>query len=378
MKKILLTCTDLMAIQFFTEHIKFWHEKGYRVDLVCSPVGGRVNELVKFFSNIENGSIRTVALNRSPFKISNLKGFLQLKKIAKQDHYDFVVTNEPVMGLLTRLAFANKKGTKVTYIAHGFHFYKGGSKLNNLIYRSIEGFAARFTDALVTINKEDLEAAKDFKLKKNGTIRYIPGIGVNTSKFYKSSSEDRIEIRQELGLSHNDFVVAVVGELNDNKNQETIIRAIASLENTCPNLKALFMGKGEKAEYLEDLCRELNIDDRIRFLGYRHDVNRILSVCDMGASASFREGLPLNIIEEMASGLPVVASENRGHRDIVTENCGALLQNNTPEYFAGAFYDLYKSPEKCISISQNNLELCKRFDIDAVRISLLSIIEDQE
>lgn len=376
MKKILLTCTDLMAIQFFTEHIKFWHEKGYRVDLVCSPVGGRVNELVEFLDGIENGSIRTVALNRSPFKISNLKGYLQLKKIAKENHYDFVVTNEPVMGLLTRLAFANKKRTKVTYIAHGFHFYKGGSKLNNLIYKSIEGFASHFTDTLVTINKEDFEAAKDFKLKKNGTIRYIPGIGVNTSKFYKSTKEDHIKIREELGISHNDFVIAVIGELNDNKNQETIIKAVASLKNECPNLKSVLMGKGEKSEYLKDLCNELDINDRICFLGYRHDVNRVLSVCDLGASASFREGLGLNIIEEMASGLPVVASENRGHRDIVTESNGALLQKNTAEEFSKAFYDLYKSPEKCKAISENNLELCKRFDIDAIKVSLLSIIED--
>lgn len=376
MKKILLTCTDLMAIQFFTEHIKFWHEKGYQVDLVCSPVGGRVNELVEFFGDIENASIRTVALSRSPFKISNLKGFLQLRKIAKQEHYDFVVTNEPVMGLLTRLSFANKKETKVIYIAHGFHFYKGGSRLNNLIYRSIEGFAARFTDALVTINKEDFDAAKDFKLKKNGAIRYIPGIGVNTSKFYKSPEEDYIEIRKELGLSHDDFVIAVVGELNDNKNQETIIRAVASIKNECPKLKAIFMGKGEKAEYLESLCRELNVDDRICFLGYRHDVNRILSICNLGASASFREGLPLNIIEEMASGLSVVASENRGHRDIVTEDSGALLQNNTADDFAKAFYDLYNSPEKCEAISKNNLEICKKFDIEAIKASLLSIIED--
>lgn len=375
MKKILLTCTDLMAIQFFTEHIKFWHEKGYYVDLVCSPVGGRVNELVEFFGGIENSSIRTVALNRSPFKISNLKGYLQLRKIAKKDHYDIVVTNEPVMGLLTRLAFANKKGTKVTYIAHGFHFYKGGSKLNNLIYKAIEGFAAHFTDALVTINKEDFEAAKEFKLKKNGTVQYIPGIGVNTSKFYKSSKEDCIEIRKELGLSDDDFVVAVIGELNDNKNQDAIIRAIASLKNECPNLKALFMGKGEKLEYLKNLCSKLNINDRIYFLGYRHDVNRILSVCNLGASASFREGLPLNLIEEMASGLPIVASENRGHRDIVTEDSGVLLQENTVEEFAKAFWNLYKSPEKCGAISKNNLELCKRFDIDAIKTLLLSIIE---
>ena len=375
MKKILLTCTDLMAIQFFTEHIKFWHEKGYYVDLACSPVGGRVDELIEFFGDIENSSIRTIALNRSPFKISNLKGYLQLMKIAQKEYYDIVVTNEPVMGLLTRLAFANKKETKITYIAHGFHFYKGGSKLNNLIYKTIEGFAAHFTDSLVTINKEDFEIAKEFRLKKNGKIHYIPGIGVNTSKFYKSSKEDSIEIRKELGLSVDDFVVAVIGELNDNKNQETIIRAVASLKSECPNLKVLFMGKGEKAGYLKNLCSELNIDDRIHFLGYRHDVNRILSVCNLGASASFREGLPLNIIEEMASGLPIIASENRGHRDIVTEDSGVLLQVNTGEEFAKAFRDLYKSPEKCEVLSKNNLEHCKKFDIDAVRTLLLSIVE---
>ena len=375
MKKILLTCTDLMAIQFFTEHIKFWHEKGYHIDLACSPVGGRVNELIEFFDSIENSSLRTVALSRSPFKVSNLKGYLQLRKIAKKDHYDFVVTNEPVMGLLTRLAFANKNKTKVTYIAHGFHFYKGGSKLNNLIYKAIESFAAHFTDSLVTINKEDFEAAKEFKLKKTGTVHYIPGIGVNTSKFYKTSKEDYIEIRKDLGLSDGDFVVAVIGELNDNKNQAAIIKAIALLKNECINLKALFMGKGQKTEYLKNLCKELEIDDRIHFLGYRHDVNRILSVCNLGASASLREGLGLNIIEEMAAGLPIVSSENRGHRDIVTKDNGVLLQKNTAEDFAKAFLDLYKSPEKCETISKNNLELCKKFDINSVKTLLFSIIE---
>lgn len=375
MKKILLTCTDLMAVQFFTEHIKFWHENGYCVDLACSPVGGRVNELVEFLDGIRNSSIKTVALNRSPFKISNLKGFLQIIKIAKKEHYDSVVTNEPVMGLLTRLAFANKKGTKVIYIAHGFHFYKGGSKLNNIIYKAIEGFAAHFTDSLVTINKEDFEAAKEFSLKKNGTVHHIPGIGVDTSKFYKSSKENCMEIRKELGLSGDDFVVAVIGELNDNKNQEVIIRAIASLKDECLGLKALFMGKGEKAEYLENLCSELNVDDRIQFLGYRRDVNRVLSVCNLGVSASVREGLGVNIIEEMASGLPIVASENRGHRDIVTEDSGVLLQATSFDEFAEAILNFYKSPEKCEAISKNNLELCKQFDVKAVKPLLLSIIE---
>lgn len=375
MKKILLTCTDLMAVQFFTEHIKFWHENGYYIDLVCSPVGGRVDDLVEFFGNIRNGSIKTVALNRSPFKISNLKGFLQLRKIAKKEHYDIVVTNEPVMGVLTRLAFADKKETKVIYIAHGFHFYKGGPKLSGSIYKIIESFIAHFTDSLVTINKEDFQAAKKFILRKNGMVHHIPGIGVNTSKFYKSTKEDCVEIRKELGLSGGDFAVAVVGELNDNKNQEIIIRAIATLKDECPGLKALFMGKGEKAEYLENLCNKLNVEDRIQFLGYRRDVNRVLSVCNLGVSASIREGLPLNIIEEMASGLPIVASENRGHKDVVIEDCGILVQLTSVEEFAKAILSFYKSPEKCEAASEKNLKRCKQFDVETVKPLLLSIIE---
>lgn len=375
MKKILLTCTDLMAVQFFTEHIKFWHENGYYIDLVCSPVGGKVNNLVEFFSKIKNGSIKTVALNRSPFKISNLKGFLQLRKIAKKEHYDIVVTNEPVMGVLTRLAFAHKKETKVIYIAHGFHFYKGGPKLSGSIYKIIESFTAHFTDVLVTINKEDFEAAKKFRLRKNGMVHHIPGIGVNTSRFYKSSEDERAVIRKELGLSEGDFAVAVVGELNDNKNQEVIIRAIASLKDECSGLKALFMGTGEKAEYLMKLCNQLNADDKIQFLGYRSDVDRILSACDLGISASIREGLGLNIIEEMASGLPIVASENRGHKDVVTEDCGILVQPTSADEFAKAILSYYKSSEKCEAASKKNLERCKQFDVEVVKPLLLNIIE---
>lgn len=375
MKKILLTCTDLMATQFFTEHINFWHENGYYIDLVCSPVGGKVNKLVEFFSKIKNGSIRTVALNRSPFKISNLKGFLQLRKIARKEHYDIVITNEPVMGVLTRLAFADKKDTKVIYIAHGFHFYKGGPKLSGLIYKIIERFTAHFTDILVTINKEDFEAAKKFRLRKNGIVHHIPGIGVNTSRFYKSTGDERAVIRKELGLSEDDFAVAVVGELNDNKNQDVIIKAIGSLKDECPGLKALFMGIGEKSDYLMKLCNQVNADDRIQFLGYRSDIDRILSACDLGISASIREGLGLNIIEEMASGLPIVASENRGHKDVVAENCGILVSPDSVEEFAKAILTYYKSSEKCEAASVNNLERCKQFDVEVVKPLLLNIIE---
>ena len=198
MKKILLTCTDLMAVQFFTEHINYWHEKGYCVDLVCSPVGGKVDNLIEFYNGIKNGSVRTITLNRSPFKISNLKGFSQLGKIAKNEHYDVVVTNEPVMGVLTRLAFAHKKDMKVIYIAHGFHFYKGGSKLTNIIYKTIESFTAHFTDLLVTINKEDFELYTTYENSQITGVK-LQGIHLDSKELvsYPLVREQQIRMENE-------------------------------------------------------------------------------------------------------------------------------------------------------------------------------------
>jgi glycosyltransferase EpsD len=198
---------------------------------------------------------------------------------------------------------------------------------------------------------------------------------VDTAKFYKSSEDERKEIRKELGLSTNDFVVAIIGELNDNKNQEVIIKAIASIKDKCPRLKALLMGVGENADKLKTLCSQLNTDDIITFLGYRTDIDKILSVCDLGVSASIREGLGLNILEEMASGLPVVASANRGHKDLVTKESGILVDITSVGEFAEAIMTFYNSPEKCEAASKNNLERCKKFDLELVKPLLLSIIE---
>lgn len=375
MKKILLTCTDLMAIQFFTEHISHWVQSGYCVHLACSAVGGRLEDIKELYKDEKNVSVSVLSLQRSPFSFSNYKGYKELKEHLKHNHYDCIVTNEPVMGLVTRLA-ARKYDTRVIYIAHGFHFYKGGSAFKNTIFKTIERFAARYTNTLITINTEDYKAAQSFRLRKNGTIHLLPGIGVNTKRFSPAVSDQRKIMRTALGLQQDEIGIAVIGELNDNKNQQVLIRAMEILIKKHPEAKLLLLGKGDNLSTYEALAASCNVRDHVIFLGYRKDVPQVLSACDIGVSASYREGLPLNLIEEMATGLPIVASVNRGHVDILDEHKGGLFcRENTPEAFAEAFACLCQDERMRKAYGEYNLEHCKRFDISIVKERLLNLID---
>ena len=133
MKKILITSTDMMMMQFLLPHVYFLREQGYDVEVACSNVGGRIHEVI---NAVGKEKVHNVELYRNPIKIGNLKGLKQLKKIVNSGNYDLVWTNEPVMGVMTRIAAkkARKKGTKVVYMTHGYHFFKGGQKKYKIFY----------------------------------------------------------------------------------------------------------------------------------------------------------------------------------------------------------------------------------------------------
>ena len=214
MKKILETSTDMMMMQFLVPHVKYLREQGYDVEVACSEVGSRFAEVQNTLGEDKTHRVR---LQRNPLKPSNLKGLSDLKRIINSGNYDLIWTNEPVMGIMTRLAAkkARKKGTKVVYMVHGFHFFKGGSKLNWCLYYPIEKMMASKADMIVTVNIEDYQRAQTFKVKQ---VKYIHGIGINTERLKKI--ETRTDIRKELGLVDDAFIILSVGELNQNKNQE--------------------------------------------------------------------------------------------------------------------------------------------------------------
>lgn len=265
----------------------------------------------------ENGVIlHQIDFVRSPYNIpANIKAYRQLKNLMVKEKFSGVHCHTPMAGALARLA-ANATRTKpVLYTAHGFHFYKGCPLKNKLIYQTAETFLARYTDAQITINREDFAAAQKFPLR--GKAYYVPGIGVDVKKI-SSVQVDRAKKRAELGIPEDAFVFVSVGELNENKNHRTVIRAFAKTDMA--NSYYLICGEGElKQEHLK-LTEELGVSDRVRFLGFRTDVSEILRSCDCFVFPSFREGLSVSLMEAMAAGLPCIASRIRGNVDLLPDS----------------------------------------------------------
>ncbi|WP_455655304.1 glycosyltransferase family 4 protein [Phascolarctobacterium sp.] len=254
---------------------------------------------------------------RLPFSRQNITAYKQMRQIIQENKYDIIHCHTPVAGVLTRLAARSSKDTTVIYTAHGFHFYKGVPLLNWLIYYPVERFCAKFTDKLITINQEDYTRAKSWSLRNNGKVYYIPGVGVDIEKIHNISI-DKEQKKNELGIPNGIKVLLSVGELNENKNHEIIIKALSKLDNK--EFVYLICGKGKLKEYLQNLAQKLGIGDKVKLLGYRTDVLEICKIADLFIFPSKREGLPVSLIEAMACGVPCIASDVRGNRDLLSSD----------------------------------------------------------
>ena len=296
---------------FHLPYLKWFKEHGYEVHVAAK------NDFISEPCIIPNcDKYYDVKFARFPFSKTNIKAYKQLKKLIQENNYDIIHCHTPVAGVLTRLAARRNKNTTVIYTAHGFHFLKGAPLLNWLIYYPVERFCARYTDKLITINKEDYERAKRFKLRKNGKVYYVPGVGINLEKIQNLKVNVK-QKKKELGISKNIPILLSVGELNKNKNHETVLQALSKLKDQ--NFIYLICGRGVLKEYLERKIQELHLENKAKLLGYRSDVIKILKTADLFIFPSKREGLPVSVIEAMAAELPVIASNVRGNRDLIAK-----------------------------------------------------------
>lgn len=301
---------------------------------------------------------------RNPFSASNFHAFKELVNLIREENIDYIHCNTPVGGLLGRLAGKKCKVKKVIYQAHGFHFWKGAPLRNWIIYYPVERWLAHYTDALITINKEDYERAQRFKLKNNGKVYYVPGVGIDLSQFELPKNTRDIK-RKELGLKETDVVLISAGELNANKNNKVIIEALGNLHNR--NLHYYLCGVGPCEEELKELAESKGISEQVHFLGYRADIKELFRAADVFVMPSFREGLSRSIMEAMASGLPCIVSRIRGNVDLIEEGKGGFLCNpSCSEEFTTVLKQISGSDEERKKLGKYNLINVTEFDIERV------------
>ena len=370
--KILYVATVLSHIcQFHLPHLRMLKEQGHEIHVAAHDNLAVKNGLQLRYADrhIE------IPFERSPFDLRNIRAYRALKKLIDGGNYDLIVCNTPVGGVLTRLAAkkARKCGTRVVYIAHGFHFFRGASRKNWLLYYPLEKHLSRMCDTVITINEEDYQLAKS---RFPGRVEHIHGIGVDGGRYHPAGREEQLAMRQREGLSEEDFVVLCTGELNGNKNQKTLITAAALLKEKIPNLVVLLAGNGPKEQELRQQISELGLEKTVRLLGYRTGLEHIVPAADLIASCSRREGLPLNIVEAMLCEKPIVASINRGHRELVKDGAtGFLLAPEDAAGYAKAIESLRKDPDAAKAFGVAGRKIAESYTAAAVGKELLPVLE---
>lgn len=367
MKKVAFIASVSGHIQcFHIPYLKYFKEKGYETYVVT-----RDEETIDYCDKHI-----AVPFERSPFSKSTFIAYRKLKKVIEKENFDMIHCHTPVAAFLTRLAAkkVRKKGTKVIYTAHGFHFFKGAPLINWLIYFTVEWIGSFFTDALITMNKEDYDIADKYLHAKK--TFFVHGVGVDICKF-KKSDKTREEKLNELKIPTDSTVILSVGELSKRKNHEVILKAISKIKGK--NIYYCIAGIGEKYEYLKELAKELNISDRFILLGFRKDINELLSCLDIFCFPSLHEGLPVSVMEAMSVGIPCIVSNVRGNNDLIDDNKGGfLVSTRSVEEFKDKIIFFMNNKDVNKEFEIYNKEKIKNYALETVLEEMIKIYEEQE
>ncbi len=359
MKKILFSATITDHFYYFhLPYLKLFHDMGWEVHVASH--GDRQLPCCDVHHEIP--------ISRSPFSAGNINAFRQLKKVIDDNNFDLIHCHTPMGGMLTRLAANKKNSGSVIYTAHGFHFYKDAPLLNWLIYYPIELFMSFRTDCLITINEEDYNFAK--KHFRHPRVELVDGVGYNNEKFFPVSQEEKKKIRSEKGYDENEKILIYVAEMNENKNQGMLIKALAEI----PGGRLLIVGADNYGGKYKALAKEMGVSERVDFLGHRDDAEQLVKLSDICAASSLREGLPVNIMEAMACGLPVVAADNRGHRALIKDGeTGFIVAPDDYKKMAERINLVFSDSFLYGRISENAAEAAKKFSKDIVTVKMSEI-----
>jgi len=354
---------------FHIPFMKLLREKGYQVHAAaCSGDGRR--------EDVERAGVTCweVPFARSPYSPANVQAFRQLKALLEEHHYDLIHVHTPAAAFIGRLLAKTTHQGMVLYTAHGFHFYRGAPRRNWLVYYTAERIAARWTDGLIVMNHEDLQNAQRLGFKAGENLFYVHGVGVDL-EHYSAPPIDRYAIRTHLGINPNDVLVVCVAEFTKQKNHAFFLDAWHRFTRRCTDGHLLLVGAGRESDALRQRVEQECLP-RVHFLGYRRDVPQILREADIAALVSKREGLPKCIMEAMAAGKPVLATNVRGSRDLVANGqTGFLVEPGNVDCLVAAMERLVSDPQLRAVMGAAGQEKIQAYKLERVLTEMAAVYD---
>ncbi|MEO1671857.1 MAG: glycosyltransferase family 4 protein [Cyanobacteria bacterium J06631_2] len=360
--KLLIVTTIAGAIEDFilpfVHHYRGlgWQVDGVSVDITDNPACVAALD-----------SVWDVPWSRNPLDPRNLINAVpQIQKIVIQGSYDLVHVHTPVAAFVTRYAISQlkiKHKPQVIYTAHGFHFHQQGNPITNQIFLNLERLAGRWTDYLITINREDEAAARQHRLLPDDQIYYTPGIGLELDKYDRDGvTQGQVEaVRQELGLTQQDTLLLTVAEFTPNKRHHDQVLALKQLERSDVHLA--LAGDGDTRPDIEKLAQELGIEKQVHCLGFRYDIPALICASRSLLLTSQREGLPRSIMEAFCAATPVIGTKVRGIQDLLSDNCGLLVDVGDISALAQAMKQMVDEPNLAQELGANGRQKIATYDV---------------
>jgi glycosyltransferase involved in cell wall biosynthesis len=356
-KLLIATTVSSTLTAFLLPFARHFRARGWRVDAIANGVSGCC-QCRKEFDNVCE-----VNWSRDSLSLRNPLAVRELQTLIRRNDYDLIHAHTPVAGFLTRIAAkGHRKRTRIIYTAHGFHFHAGGEFLRNSVYRTLERIAGRWTDRLVVINREDEKAALENRIVDRARLRYMPGIGVDLAQC-RASDLAAVQVRRDLQIPDVPLFLTAA-EFIRRKRHADLLHAFASMRNRKSHLA--LCGEGPLLESIRQLAFELKIDERIHFLGFRHDMPSLLALASAAVLVSDQEGLPRSVMEAMAMSRPVIGSNIRGTRDLLENHIGILVPLGDTGKIASALDWVVEHPKEAKSMGTRASEAVKQYDINRI------------
>lgn len=368
-KTVLFTASTLSHIRnFHLPYLAAFHEQGWTVHVAYAGEEGSLPEA---------DALIHLPLEKKMSSPKNFSASRLLRLIIRENNYDLVITHTSLAAFFTRLAMKGlKRRPPLINVVHGYLFDESTGTVKKMILEAAEHFTAPQTDLLLTMNQWDYDIACRKHWGKR--VEMIPGMGIDLSRF-DEIKESSAALRRQWGWDEKCFILIYAAEFSARKNQELLLRAMKQLP---PRVCLVLPGQGALLEHCKTLAAETGIGNRVLFPGQVTDMPRWLAAADAAVTTSRSEGLPFNVMEAMATGLPVIASAVKGHTDLITDGSnGVLFPKDSADQLAEAVSRLLSEPKWREQLARSAQETIKNYALSAVlpqvMAQYLSVLPDK-